>query len=175
MAWLSVHAPVAPQPVTGGTDAWLKAMLLLLFAYGGYKAALSPMGEARNARSDVAFALFVALAILTLLYGTLQLIVVSLLADPAHSVRPLADAARVLIGEPGRGPDLRGSADVRVRLPQRQPPDFAALDVCPGGARRLSPRVRGSASALAYPLRVDRGVCAAVCGHSHSSRALRGT
>jgi amino acid transporter len=101
VAWLIVHPAVAPQPAVGGTDAWLKAMLLLLFAYGGYEAALNPLGEARDPRRDVAFALFVALGILTVLYSTLQLVVVSLLADPARSERPLADAARVLMGEPG--------------------------------------------------------------------------
>jgi basic amino acid/polyamine antiporter, APA family len=101
LAWLTVH-PMVPSPaVHAGGDAWMRAMLLLLFAYGGYEAALNPMGEARNPRSDVAFALFTALAILTALYCTLQLIVVAVLADPAHSERPLADAARVLMGGPG--------------------------------------------------------------------------
>jgi amino acid transporter len=98
VAWLAVHLPVAAQPVTLSTDRWLKAMLLLLFAYGGYEAALNPMGEARNPRGDVAFALFVALAVLTVLYATLQWIVVGVLADPVHSERPLADAARVMMG-----------------------------------------------------------------------------
>jgi basic amino acid/polyamine antiporter, APA family len=101
VAWLSLHPPVAVQPLITSADSWLKAMLLLLFAYGGYETALNPMGEARNPRRDVAFALFVALAILTLLYAILQWVVVSVLADPAHSQRPLADAARVLMGEPG--------------------------------------------------------------------------
>ena len=101
VAWLTIHPPVAAQPVTMSADGWLRAMLLLLFAYGGYEAALNPMGEARNPRRDVAFALFVALAILTVLYATLQWIVVSVLADPAHSARPLADAARVIMGPSG--------------------------------------------------------------------------
>jgi basic amino acid/polyamine antiporter, APA family len=101
VAWLSLHPPLAAQPVVTSADSWLKAMLLLLFAYGGYETALNPMGEARNPRRDVAFALFVALAILTVLYAILQWVVVSVLADPAHSQRPLADAARVLMGEPG--------------------------------------------------------------------------
>lgn len=101
LAWLTVHPAVSPPEVHAGGDAWMRAMLLLLFAYGGYEAALNPMGEARNPRSDVAFALFTALAILTALYCTLQFIVVAVLADPAHSERPLADAARVLMGGPG--------------------------------------------------------------------------
>jgi basic amino acid/polyamine antiporter, APA family len=43
----------------------------------------------------------VALLILIALYTLLQLIVVGVLADAAHSARPLADAARVLMGPAG--------------------------------------------------------------------------
>jgi len=101
VAWLGVHAAVAAPAVTSSGDGWLNAMLLLLFAYGGYEAALNPMGEARNPRGDVAFALFAALAIVTVLYSLLQWVVVGVLAEPAHSQRPLADVMRVIWGEPG--------------------------------------------------------------------------
>jgi basic amino acid/polyamine antiporter, APA family len=101
VAWLTVHPAVAAAPTAASIDGWLKAMLLLIFAYGGYEAALNPMGEARNPRGDVAFALFTALAIVALIYSVLQWVVVALLADPAHSQRPLADAARVMLGEGG--------------------------------------------------------------------------
>jgi len=99
--YLSVHPRVAATPVAASVDGWLQAMLLLLFAYGGYEAALNPMGEARDPRRDAAFALFVALLILTALYAVLQLIVIGVLVDAAHSARPLADAARVVIGPAG--------------------------------------------------------------------------
>jgi amino acid transporter len=103
-AWyLATHAAVAAPAVSAGGDEWLKAMVLLIFAYGGYEAALNPMGEARDPRRDAAFALFVALAILMVLYVALQLIVVDTLADAAHSARPLADAARVVMGQGGAG------------------------------------------------------------------------
>jgi amino acid transporter len=101
IVWLTVHPAVAAPPVTADTDSWLKAMLLLLFAYGGYEAALNPMGEARDPRRDVAFALFVALLVVTVLYSVLQWVVVGVLTDPAKSLRPLADAARIMLGEPG--------------------------------------------------------------------------
>jgi basic amino acid/polyamine antiporter, APA family len=101
VAWLAVHPAVAAQPVAQSAGGWLSAMLLLLFAYGGYEAALNPMGEARNPQRDVAFALFAALIIVTVLYSMLQWVVVSVLPDPAHTERPLADAARVMMGAPG--------------------------------------------------------------------------
>jgi APA family basic amino acid/polyamine antiporter len=101
VAWLCVHPALAAAPVTPTREGWLKAMLLLLFAYGGYEAALNPMGEAKDPRRDVAFALLVALSIIAALYSTLQLVVVGVLANAAASERPLADVARVLLGRPG--------------------------------------------------------------------------
>jgi APA family basic amino acid/polyamine antiporter len=101
VAWLCVHPALAAAPVTPTREGWLKAMLLLLFAYGGYEAALNPMGEAKDPRRDVAFALLVALSIIAALYSTLQLVVVGVLAHAAASERPLADVARVLLGRPG--------------------------------------------------------------------------
>ncbi len=101
LIWLTLHPAVTAASTPASADSWLKAMLLLLFAYGGYEAALNPMGEARNPRRDVAFALFAALAVVTVIYGLLQWVVVAVLADPAHSQRPLADAARVMLGDAG--------------------------------------------------------------------------
>jgi basic amino acid/polyamine antiporter, APA family len=102
LAWLGEHGlPAAPPAATPPASAWLRAMLLLFFAYGGYEAALNPMGEARDPRRDVAFALLGALLVVTVLYSTLQLVVVGVLTDPAHSERPLADVARALTGHSG--------------------------------------------------------------------------
>lgn len=101
VAYVGVHGIVAPPPLERHAGNWLSAMLLLLFAYGGFEAALNPMGEAKNPRQDVAFALFAALLTLTVLYSILQLVVVAVLPAPARSQRPLADAARVLMGPPG--------------------------------------------------------------------------
>jgi len=89
----------ASAPVGGG--AWLKAILLLVFAYGGFETALTPMSEARNPRRDAAFGLFAALAVCTLLYTAIQWAVVGLLSNPAHSERPLSDVARLIFGPAG--------------------------------------------------------------------------
>jgi basic amino acid/polyamine antiporter, APA family len=101
LAWLALHGRTAAPLPAADLHGWLGAMLLLFFAYGGYEASLNPMGEAKDPRRDVAFALFVALAIVTFFYTALQLIVVGVLPDAAHSQRPLADAARVMMGEGG--------------------------------------------------------------------------
>jgi basic amino acid/polyamine antiporter, APA family len=91
--------PAATPPA--GAGAWLKAMLLLIFSYGGYEAALNPMSETKNPQRDVAPALFVALIIVVVVYTVIQWTVLGVLPDPAHSARPLADAAMNLMGRGG--------------------------------------------------------------------------
>src|ERR1700683_2100528 len=84
-------------------NQWLKAMLLLVFAYGGFETALAPMSEAKNPRRDAPFALFTALLLCTALYALIQWVVVGVLPDAAHSQRPLADVARLGVGPIGAG------------------------------------------------------------------------
>lgn len=76
---------------------WLKAILLLVFAYGGFESALTPMSEAKDPRRDAAFGLFVALLLCTVIYTLIQWAVMGILPDPAHSERPLADVVRIAI------------------------------------------------------------------------------
>ncbi len=100
---LSHHPSVSVAPVHANTGAWLKAMLLLAFAYGGFETALAPMGEAKNPRRDVPFALSAAVLACTVIYALIQLVVVGTLPDAAHSERPLADVARLALGHFGAG------------------------------------------------------------------------
>jgi len=90
---------VASSPADGG--AWLQAILLLVFAFGGFEGALIPMSEAKDPRRDAPFALFVALAATTLVYTLAQVVVSGVLAAPERSDRPLAVAARQFLGPPG--------------------------------------------------------------------------
>ena len=101
LGYVVLHPAALVQTSTAGVDGWLKAMLLLFFAYGGYEAVLISVGEAKDPRRDAPVALLVSIAIITGLYTLLQLTVVAVLPDPAHSDRPLADAARVLLGPYG--------------------------------------------------------------------------
>jgi amino acid transporter len=75
--------------------------VLLIFAYGGFEAALISAGEAKDPRRDLPFALFAGLITCTLIYGLIQWGVVGVLPDPSHSERPLADVARIAIGRGG--------------------------------------------------------------------------
>ncbi len=91
----------AQLPAAGGTGGWLEAVLLLVYAYGGFEAALIPMAEAKDPQRDAPFALFIALAVCTLVYTSIQIVVLGTLENAAASSRPLADAARAFLGENG--------------------------------------------------------------------------
>ena len=79
----------------------MKAVLLLVFAYGGFETALAPMSEAKDPRRDAPFALFTALLLCTVIYALIQWVVIGVLPDAAHSQRPLADVARIAVGPVG--------------------------------------------------------------------------
>ena len=89
----------APLPAS----AWMKAMILLIFAYGGFESALAPMSEAKNPGRDAAFALFVALIACTVIYALVQWVVVGVLGPGATTDRPLAEVARITMGNRGAG------------------------------------------------------------------------
>jgi APA family basic amino acid/polyamine antiporter len=92
-----VHdAVLSPRP-----NEWARAMVLLIFAYGGFEAALIAAGETRNPRRDMPFGLFAGLVTCTVIYGLIQWVVVGVLPDPGHSQRPLADVARIVLGHSG--------------------------------------------------------------------------
>jgi amino acid transporter len=92
-----------PATVSPDTGAWLEAVLVLVFAYGGFEAALLPLGEAKNPRRDAPFALCMALIIVTILYVSVQVVVLGVLPSHELTDRPLAAAARVFMGEAGAG------------------------------------------------------------------------
>jgi APA family basic amino acid/polyamine antiporter len=98
---LTGHKASAILTTGAGRRAWQQAALLLVFAYGGFETALTPLGEAKDPRRDVVFALFTGLITCTLLYTAIQWVVIGVLPDPAHSVRPLADVARLALGPSG--------------------------------------------------------------------------
>jgi len=89
---------VVPAPVAASTDDWFQAALALVFAYGGFEAAMMPMGEARDPRRDAPFALFTGLAAVTAIYTLVHVVTMHSVENLAASQRPLADAARTFVG-----------------------------------------------------------------------------
>jgi amino acid transporter len=80
---------------------WSEAILLLVFAYGGFESAVIAASETRNPKGDTAFALITAMVAVTLVYAFVQLAVIGVLPHAAASTTPIASALRQLLGVTG--------------------------------------------------------------------------
>jgi basic amino acid/polyamine antiporter, APA family len=80
---------------------WSEALLLLVYAYGGFEGALFVAGESTNPKRDTPVALLSALAIVCAIYTGVQYVTVATLPNAASSTRPLADAAQHFLGPAG--------------------------------------------------------------------------
>lgn len=105
LALLKAHMPAPAaenaSAVTPTLAQWSDALVVLIFACGGFEAAVIPAGETKDPRRDAPFALFTALALVTTFYLLIHFVAMRALPDLAHSERPLADAARVFSGPAG--------------------------------------------------------------------------
>lgn len=86
---------------TAPAGTWLEAVLLLVFAFGGFEGAMIPMSEAKDPKRDAPFALFTALAAVTVVYTLVQVVVTGVLPDASKTDRPLAAAAHLFVGPAG--------------------------------------------------------------------------
>jgi APA family basic amino acid/polyamine antiporter len=97
----TISLPPGEMLSSSSLHAWMDAILVTVYAFGGFEVGLFPMGEAKAPRRDVPFALLVAFLVMLVLYVLVQVGVQAGLAQPEHSPRPLADAAGVLVGRWG--------------------------------------------------------------------------
>ncbi len=97
---LLVGTQVPVPVVTGSTADWTQAVLLLVFAFGGFESALLPMAEVRDPRRDLPLALGIALVVCACLYTGIHAVVLAV-PGAAEGARPVADAARAFMGPPG--------------------------------------------------------------------------
>ncbi|HQY05999.1 MAG TPA: APC family permease [Lacunisphaera sp.] len=95
--------PVIQPAVTATPASWLSAVLVLLFAFGGFEAALMPLAESKDPRRDIPFALFTGLLVISACLWLTQIVAMRTVPSLGESARPLADAARVLVGPLGAG------------------------------------------------------------------------
>lgn len=80
-----------------------QAVLLLIYAYVGFEAAVIPAGESKDPTRDLPFALFVALGFCTVIFILIQIVAIGTLPELAESKTPLADAAGKFMGAFGAG------------------------------------------------------------------------
>jgi len=77
------------------------AVLLLLFAYAGFENTAAAAGEYKNPRRDVPFALLAMIALVTLLYVGVQLVVLGTLPGGMYESSAVAAAAGTFLGSGG--------------------------------------------------------------------------
>lgn len=99
--YLLVSHRIIPQEAAHPSNQWARAMVLIIFAYGGFEAALISAGEAKDPRKDIPFGLLAALIICATIYGLIQWVVVGVVPDPGQSARPLSDVAGIVMGNSG--------------------------------------------------------------------------
>jgi len=77
-----------------------RSSILLIFAFAGIEAALVPSGEVKDAARTVPRAIFMAMAVTTVLYASLQFVAQGVLgpALATSKAAPLAEAAGVALG-----------------------------------------------------------------------------
>ncbi len=80
---------------------FMKAALLVLFAYAGFENTPAPAGEFVNPKRDVPFALIMQIVIVTAIYTTVQLVAIGTVPNLGSSPTPLADAAAMMMGPVG--------------------------------------------------------------------------
>lgn len=93
---LRLHSEIRvnPAPVHTTPSAWFEAVLLMMYSYAGFDAALIASGETRDTRKDIPFALFTAIGVTTVLYITVQYLVIHTVPDAGASSVPVVDSAR---------------------------------------------------------------------------------
>ncbi len=77
------------------------ALILLIFAYGGYEVTGVLAGEAANPRRDVPFAFVATLFIVSIVMSLTSLVVTGVLPNLIASRTPLADSAAIFLGATG--------------------------------------------------------------------------
>lgn len=80
---------------------WAEAVLLMVFAYGGFEIAVVAAAETRRPREDTAFAVVAGMILVTAVYSLTQLAVVGVLPHAAASKAPVGDALEAMLGTAG--------------------------------------------------------------------------
>lgn len=78
-----------------------EAILVLIYAFVGFEAAVIPAGETKNPQKAVPFALLLALVFCAVLFILIQIVAIGTLPNLAESKTPLADAAQNFLGNFG--------------------------------------------------------------------------
>lgn len=97
-----VHTAALPSPASApGAAEFGAAVLLVIYAFVGWEAAVVPGGETREPRRDMPRGLFWGLAVVAALYVTIQAVAYAVHPDLAASERALLEVGDILLGPAG--------------------------------------------------------------------------
>ncbi|MEO6453185.1 MAG: APC family permease [Ginsengibacter sp.] len=82
-------------------SSFSSAVLLLVFAFGGFESVMINTGEINNPSRSIPFALITATIVVAVFYIMIQIVSIGTLSSLATSEKPLADAAAIFIGNTG--------------------------------------------------------------------------
>jgi basic amino acid/polyamine antiporter, APA family len=100
LTWMRIHGAVTPAPLPHAITSmdWLEAVLVLVYAFGGFEAVLLATGEMRDPRRDAPVALLIGIGVVSVIYTLVQVVVSGTLVDPAATQRPLSESAGHIFG-----------------------------------------------------------------------------
>ena len=98
--WYVDPSHFTPMPPVS-RDQLQSALILLIFACGGYEVTGVLAGEAANPRKDVPFAFVATLIIVSVVMCLTSLVATGVLVDPSATQTPLADGAALFMGAAG--------------------------------------------------------------------------
>jgi amino acid transporter len=139
-----------------GLSNWVRAMALLLFAFGGWEDSLLPAGEIREPRHTVPFGLGMGLLGCAAIYMLLQFIVVATIGTRSTDA-PLTATASVLLGRGGAAlvviaalVSIYGWISASMLYAPRLAYSLSAQGDFPGVFARLHPRFHTPTTAILF-------------------------
>jgi APA family basic amino acid/polyamine antiporter len=123
------------------------SVLLMVYAFTGFEMAVVPSGEIRDPRRNIPLALLTAIGIVAVLYLLIQVVCIGTLPGLAGSQRPVADAARAVLGPAGASfvtagivISIAGNLHVTLLSASRIPYSMAGRGEVPGFLGATHPR-----------------------------------
>jgi APA family basic amino acid/polyamine antiporter len=96
-----IHPGTVASWPPAGPGHWFRAVLLLVFAFGGFDNAVLPASEMRDPARDAPFALLTGMSLVTILYLLIQVVFQGTVSAGTATDQPLATAASGFLGAPG--------------------------------------------------------------------------
>ncbi len=94
------HVSHVPATVASGLSNWMRALIFVVFAYGGWEDSLIPSGEITRPRRTIPFGLAVGLIVCAAIYILVQSITVMTIGV-SSSATAVQETASVLLGRLG--------------------------------------------------------------------------